>query len=238
MAQGLSAWGVSSFQCPSDTTSTVPSTTLTAVSSSIAYAGPDKPPAQRSALAIVFHGRSSLSTCGKIEKSTIPSVSSPPVGGFQPTKSSPILGVITMLPALSPTQTVSSSDGSRSASPDCRIQWHRYKASPPEASRTSVSWTRGTQRSSSMLGSAVSSSTPKDFQPSSHIGQLGSCPLMNCHAFSPGPTQGCPYIAVGMQRALDSLIGLPSRSTSASWMLAFLMPADVRRSFKVPPEIR
>src|SRR3954447_4696866 len=207
-----------------------------AVSSLIAYAGPDKPPAQRSAFAIVFDGRSSLSTCGKIEKSTIPSASSPPVGGFQPTKSCPMLGVITMLPALSPTQTVSSSDGSRSASPDCRIQWHRYRASPPEASRTSVSWTRGTQRSPSMLGSAVSSSTPKDFQPSSHIGQLGSWPLMNCHAFSPGPTQGCPYIAVGMQRALDSLIGLPSRSTSASWMLAFLMPAEVRRSFKLPPE--
>src|SRR3954447_2636513 len=87
-----------------------------------------------------------------------------------------------------------------------------------------------------MLGSAVSSSTPKDFQPSSHIGQLGSCPLMNCHAFSPGPTQGCPYIAVGMQRALDSLIGLPSRPTSASGMLAFLMPAEVRRSFKLRPE--
>ena len=30
-----------------------------------------------------------------------------------------------MLPALSPTQTVSSSDGRRSASPDSRIQWHR-----------------------------------------------------------------------------------------------------------------
>src|SRR5580765_2062496 len=207
-----------------------------AVSSLMAYAGADKPPAQRSALAIVFHGRSSLSTCGKIEKSTIPSVSSPPVGGFHPTKVSPILGVITMLPALSPTQTVPSSDGSRSASPDSRMQWHRYKASPPEASRTSVSWTRGTQRSSSMLGSAVNSSTPRDFQPSSHIGQAGSCPLMNCHAFSPGPTQGCPYIAVGIQRALDSLIGLPSRSTSAPWMLAFLMPADVRRSFKLPPE--
>src|SRR4029078_7494154 len=147
-----------------------------------------------------------------------------------------MLGAITMLPPLSPTQTVSPSDGSRSANPDCRIQWHRHKASPPEASRTSVSLTRGTQRSSSMLGSAVSSSTPRDFQPSSHIGQLGSCPLMNCHAFSPGPTQGCPYIAVGMQRALDSVIGLPSRSTSASWMLAFLMPADVRRSFKLPPE--
>jgi len=50
---------------------------------------------------------------------------------------------------------------------------------------------------------------------------------MNCHAFSPGPTQGRRYIAVKMQRALDSPIGLPSRSTSASWMLVFLMPADV-----------
>src|SRR5437588_7972919 len=45
---------VSSFQCPSETTSTVPSTTLMAVSSSIAYAGPDKPAAHRSAAAIVF----------------------------------------------------------------------------------------------------------------------------------------------------------------------------------------
>jgi hypothetical protein len=44
---------------------------------------------------------------------------------------------------------------------------------------------------------------------------------------------GCPYDAVGMQRALDSAIGLPSRSTSASWMLVFLMPAEVRRSFIV-----
>ena len=30
-----------------------------------------------------------------------------------------------MLPALTPTQTVSGSDGRRSASPDSRIQWHR-----------------------------------------------------------------------------------------------------------------
>jgi len=77
-----------------------------------------------------------------------------------------------MLPALNPTQTVSCSDGRRSASPDCRIQWHRYVASPPATSRT----------------------------------------------------------AVGMQRALESAIGLPSRSTSASRMLGFLTPADVRRS--------
>ena len=85
-----------------------------------------------------------------------------------------------------------------------------------------------------MLGSAVNSSTPKDFQPSSHIG-LSDRPLMNCHDLSPGPTMGCPYIAVGMQRALDSAIGLPSRSISAPRMLAFLMPADVRRSLILPP---
>src|SRR6478735_9814060 len=85
-----------------------------------------------------------------------------------------------------------------------------------------------------MLGSAVSSSTPKDFHPNSHMGQRGSRPLMNSHAFTPGPTHGCPYIAVGMQRALASLIGLPRRSTSALWMLAFLMPAEVRRYFIMP----
>src|SRR5438045_3361473 len=101
-----------------------------AVSSSIAYAGPDKPAAHCSAAAIVFVGRSGFSTCGKIENSTSPSASSPPSGGVQMTKSSPILGVITMLPALNPTQTVSS-DGKRSANPDSRIQWRRYNESPP-----------------------------------------------------------------------------------------------------------
>jgi hypothetical protein len=39
---------------------------------------------------------------------------------------------------------------------------------------------------------------------------------------------------VGMQRALDSPIGLPRRSTRASWMLVFLMPAEVRRNLIVP----
>src|SRR2546428_10835944 len=93
----------------------------------------------------------------------------------------------------------------------------------------------GTQCSSSMLGSAVSSSTPNDFQPNSHMGVLGSCPLMNLHASS-----GCPraYVAVGMQRALDSAIGLPSKSTSASWMLVFLIPADVRRNLMGAPFAR
>src|SRR5213596_2064817 len=87
-----------------------------------------------------------------------------------------------------------------------------------------------------MLGSAVSSSTPRDFQPSSHMGVLASRPAMNFHA-SPGPVMGCAYEAVGMQRALDSAIGLPSRSTSASWMLWFLMPAELRRSLMLPPGV-
>src|ERR1700733_12341596 len=141
-----------------------------------------------------------------------------------------MLGAITMLPALNPTQTVLRNDGKRSARPDSRIQWHRYRASPPFTSRTSVSLTRGTQRSSLMLGSAVSSSTPRDFQPSSHIGVVAR-PVMNRHA-EPGPPMA--YVAVGMQSALDSAIGLPRSSTRASLMLVFLMPADVRRSFITP----
>jgi hypothetical protein len=155
-----------------------------------------------------------------------------PVGRLPPTKSSPMRGVITMLPALSPTQSVSRSDGRSSASPDCRIQWHRYNASPPLTSRTSASRTQGTQRSSPMLGSAVSSSTPKDFHPSSHMG-VEARPQMKRHA-PPGLPCGCPYPAVGMHRALESAIGLPRRSTSALRMLAFLIPAEVSRYFTVP----
>ena len=45
---------------------------------------------------------------------------------------------------------------------------------------------------------------------------------------------GNPDLAVGIQSALHSAIGLPSSSSSASWMLAFLIPADVRRSFVEP----
>ena len=55
----------------------------------------------------------------------MPRVLSSPVGGLHWTNSLPILGVITMLPALSPTQTISLRDESRSVSPDSRIQWHR-----------------------------------------------------------------------------------------------------------------
>src|SRR5687767_14999330 len=87
-----------------------------------------------------------------------------------------------------------------------------------------------------MLGRAVSSSTPIDFQPRSTMG-FSDSPLMNCHAFSPGPTQGCPYCAVGMQSALDSAISLPSSSTKASRMLVFVTPPDVSRSFKMPPDL-
>src|ERR1043166_8976271 len=37
-----------------------------------------------------------------------------------------------------------------------------------------------------------------------------------------------------MQSALDSAIGLPSSSTSASWMLGLLMPDEQRRNFTMP----
>jgi hypothetical protein len=45
-----------SFQCPSETTSTVPSVTLMAVWSSIAYAGPEMPAAHCSASAMELPG--------------------------------------------------------------------------------------------------------------------------------------------------------------------------------------
>ena len=79
-----------------------------------------------------------------------------------------------MLPALRPTYTVSDSDGRSSANPDSTIQWCRYIGSPPFTSRTSASRTGGTHRSASSAASAVSSSTPTDFQPSSVIGHSGS----------------------------------------------------------------
>ena len=48
-----------------------------------------------------------------------------------------------------------------------------------------------------------------------------------------GVHMGWPYSAVGMHRALDSAIGLPSRSTNASRMLAFVTPPDVSRSLTI-----
>ena len=82
--------------------------------------------AQSSASAMELPGMPSGARCGQIAKSTTPSVlSSSPLGGDHCTKSLPMRGVMTMLPALSPTQTVSVSDGMRSARPDSRIQWHR-----------------------------------------------------------------------------------------------------------------
>jgi hypothetical protein len=71
---------------------------------------------------MLFVGKTSR--WGKIEKSTMPSVVSSGAEGHS-TKAPPIRGVITMLPALTPTQTVSGSAGRRLASPDSRIQWHK-----------------------------------------------------------------------------------------------------------------
>src|SRR5438128_4872618 len=77
-----------------------------------------------------------------------------------------------------------------------------------------------------MLGSAVSSSTPNDFHPKAHIGPPTD-PVMNRYTCEGPPRKGCT--PVGMQRALDSAIGLPRRSTNALLMLGFVMPLDVRR---------
>jgi len=83
-----------------------------------------------------------------------------------------------------------------------------------------------------MLGNAVSSSRPSDFQPKSLIGD-GDFPETKRHADA-GVHIGCPYSAVGMHRALHAAIGLPRRSTSAPWMLAFVIPPEVRSSFMFP----
>jgi hypothetical protein len=64
------------------------------------------------------------------------------------------------------------------------------------------------------------------------MGVPGSRPAMKFQAMPAPPAM--TYVAVGTHRALDSSIGLPSRSTSASWMLAFLMPAEVRSNLTMP----
>jgi hypothetical protein len=45
------------------------------------------------------------------------------------------------------------------------------------------------------------------------------------------------YFPEGGDGLLDSAIGFPSRSTSASSMLGLLMPEEVRRSFMRPPGV-
>ena len=71
---------------------------------------------------IVFSDSSGWSRWGKMAKSTNPNARSSPHGAFQPTKSAPMRGVITMLPALIPIQIVSGIEGSSSVSPHSRIQ--------------------------------------------------------------------------------------------------------------------
>src|SRR6478735_6530731 len=141
-----------------------------------------------------------------------------------------------MLPALTPTHTVSASAGSRSASPDSRIQWQRYVASPPSTSSTSASSTQGTHRSAPTVGNAESSRSPNDFHSIEVRPPHGEMPLTNPRAET-GPHLGCPHCAVGIQSAVASAVGLPNRSTSARRILVFVTPPDVSRSFKIPPTV-
>ena len=85
-----------------------------------------------------------------------------------------------------------------------------------------------------MLGSAVSSNNPTDFHPNWVICE-SSLPLTNSHGFTPGPTGGWPYCAVGMHSAVHSSIGLPSIRSSAAWMLRLLTPAEVRSNRIIAP---
>ena len=85
-----------------------------------------------------------------------------------------------------------------------------------------------------MVGSAVSSRTPSDFHSSDVIPPHGGAPLTKPRTEA-GPHIGCPHCAVGMQRAAQSAIGFPRSCTSASWMLGFVTPPEVSKSFKVPP---
>src|SRR4029079_237601 len=104
------------------------------------------------------------------------------------------------------------------------------------ARSTSVSRTSGFHRSSSMLGSAVSSNKPTDFQPSWVIWH-SSFPLTKPHGFTPGPTSGWPYKAVGMHSAVHSSIGLVSMPVSESWMVGLATPAAVSSRRMVPPGV-
>src|ERR1700733_9005585 len=108
---------------------------------------------------------------------------------------SPNVEAIAMLPALPPPDTVSGrKEGKRSTSPECFIQYDRYTGSPPQTSRASASRTAAAQTSLSMLGSAVSSSIPIDFQPRSHNGLL-AFPEIAWSALRAPPGKG--EIAVG-----------------------------------------
>ena len=136
-----------------------------------------------------------------------------------------------MLPALTPTQTVSGNDGRRSARPDSRIQWHRYVASPPSTSSTSASRTQGTQRSAPMLGSAVSSRTPTDLQP-----RAGHAPP-EARRLTKLPHRGRPAHRVAPLRRRDAEgVGVGDRLAEQvdqrRWMLGLVTPPDVRSSLR------
>jgi hypothetical protein len=80
-----------------------------------------------------------------------------------------------------------------------------------------------------MLDKTLSSRTPSEFHPRAAAGGFEASPMIASCAINGLPGKG--YIAVGMNRAFDSEIGLPKRSTRAWEMLGFRTPPDVRRYF-------
>ncbi|SDO44414.1 hypothetical protein SAMN05421507_102548 [Lentzea jiangxiensis] len=81
-----------------------------------------------------------------------------------------------------------------------------------------------------MLGRAVSSRTPSDAQPRPERCRDPASAATNPRT-DPGPHSGWPHWAVGTHRAWHSEIGLRRSRTSAEWMLGFVTPPAVSRSF-------
>src|SRR4029450_12391029 len=108
--------------------------------------------------------------------------------------------------ALTPTQTISGSVARRSASPLCRIQWHRDVASPPSTSRASASRTPGPRRSRIAARRQQDVSLPNPGDPAlfADAGQSGE--LEDAYRFpaevalvsdeAPGRGWGAPGVAV------------------------------------------
>ena len=166
----------------------VPAVTLMAVSSSIAYAGPWISAAH---LLCVGHGvlRQELVIQVREDREVDEAQRAVAPGGrLPPDEVRPDAGGHHHAPGAQPHVDRLAQRRQEIGQPGLPHPVAQVQGVAAATSRTSVSRTRGTQRSSSMLGSAVSSSTPKDFQPSSHMGSADR-PLMNCHAPA-GPTWG------------------------------------------------
>ena len=96
-----------------------------------------------------------------------------------------------MAPALTPTYTIyGRSDGLQTCEAGMLHPVGQYTRSPPQTSNASDSLTFAAHTSWSMLGSAVSSSTPTDLQPKAETWGSSVAPVIALNAFAGPPGQG------------------------------------------------